>query len=118
MPSDKKYDSVNLIPFLSGKMSGTPHERLFWRSGAQWAVREGPSKLVRHKNQLDELYDVVADISETSDLTAKHSEHGKRLGATLDGWNDELVPPAFPGLAGRNTGKAAKKAKQASRNPD
>jgi arylsulfatase A-like enzyme len=112
MPADKIYDSVDLLPFLSGEKSGAPHERLYWRDGAQLAARQGSSKLVRHASQTDELYDLVADLAETNNLAPTHSETAKPLGAALDAWDKELVPPAFPGTG------AARAAKKNALSPD
>jgi arylsulfatase A-like enzyme len=109
MPADKKYDSVNLLPFLSGENKGAPHERLCWRSGPQWALREAQIKLVRRAQQADELYDLAADLGETKDLAEAMAQTAKPLGASLDAWNKELVPPAFPGLGARNPGKTKAK---------
>lgn len=114
MPTDKKYDSVNLLPFLSGENKGSPHERLFWRSGSQWALREAQTKLVRRAQQADELYDLAADLSETKDLAEAMAKTAKPLGVSLDAWNKELVPPAFPGLGARNPGKAKARKTQAT----
>src|SRR5262249_43949388 len=35
-----KIDGVNLLPHLTGKSTQAPHEYLFWRYGAQSAVRK------------------------------------------------------------------------------
>jgi arylsulfatase A-like enzyme len=113
MPTDQKYDSVNLLPFLSGEKSGAPHDRLLWRSGPQLAMREGAAKLVRRANQADELYDLAQDIAETQELSGTQAEKVKRLGATLDDWDKELIPPAFPGLAARQAKAAERKNKKA-----
>jgi len=117
MPTDRKYDSVNLLPFLTGEKSGAPHDRLFWRtSNGQWAARGGNAKLVRQSGKSDEIYDLSTDISETNDLAAAESDTSKQLASAVDAWNKELVPPAFPGLGARQQGKA--KAKQRSRPSD
>jgi arylsulfatase A-like enzyme len=110
MPADRKYDSVNLLPYLTGEKTGAPHDRLFWRSGALLAVREGRWKLVRGAGAGDELYDLAADVGETKDLGAAQPAVKARLAAALDAWNGELVEPAFPGLGGQpNKGKKAAK---------
>lgn len=109
MPTDRKYDSVNLLPYLRGENPAPPHERLFWRSGALLAVREGDWKLVRGAGPADELYDLTADIGETRDLAANRPEVKARLAAALDAWNRELVEPVFPG-AGNRPAKAKKSA--------
>jgi arylsulfatase A-like enzyme len=117
MPTDRKYDSVNLLPFLTGERSGAPHDRLFWRtSNGQWAARGGNAKLVRQSGKSDEIYDLFTDISETNDLAAAESDTSKQLATAVDDWNKELVPPAFPGLGARQQGKA--KAKQRNRPSD
>ncbi len=113
MPTDKKYDSVNLTPFLTGEKSGAPHDQLFWRTSRKlWAIREGSSKLDRQTGKNDELYDLAADIGETNDLAAARSETAKRLGNALDAWNTELIEPAFSGLEARIQKRAPKKAKR------
>jgi arylsulfatase A-like enzyme len=111
MPTDRKYDSVNLVPYLTGEKPGAPHNRLFWRNSALRAVREGNWKLVRGVSQADELYDLAADVGEKQDVASAHPAVAARLAAALDAWNQELVEPAFPG-AGGQPGKAKKNAKK------
>ncbi len=110
MPTDRTYDSVNLLPYLAGEKKGAPHERLFWRSGARGAVREGPWKLVR-AGTTNELYQLDDDIGETKNLAAAQPETLQRLAAAFDAWNRELIPPAFPGAGGRKAAKPAGKNK-------
>jgi arylsulfatase A-like enzyme len=110
MPADKPYDSVNLLPFLRGEKPGPPHDRLFWRtSNGQWAARASASKLVRKSGNSDELYDLALDLGETKNLAQARPEDARRLGASVDAWDKELVPPAFPGLGARNQAKGKKK---------
>ena len=109
MPTDKKYDSVNLLPYLTGEKSDAPHERLFWRSGELRAVREGRWKLVHLPKQAPELYDLSHDISETTDLAAKNPADAARLGAALDAWDRELIEPAFAGLGAERPGQPNRK---------
>ncbi len=112
MPTDKKYDSVNLIPYLTGEKSGAPHERLFWRNGQLRAVREGPWKLVHLPKQAPELYDLSADLAETTSLAAKHPGEAARLAAALDAWDRELIEPVFAGLGAQRPGQANRKTKK------
>lgn len=109
MPRDRKFDSVDLVPYLTGRNSGSPHERLFWRNGALLAVREGKWKLVRPANQRDELYDLAADVAESKDVAAGNPAVVARLAAALEAWNKELVDPVFPGASGRPKAKKAAK---------
>src|SRR5262249_35713358 len=41
-----KLDGVDLVPYLTGKNPGRPHETVYWRFGDQWAIRKGDWKLV------------------------------------------------------------------------
>lgn len=102
MPTDRRYDSVNLIPYLTGEKKGAPHERLFWRSGPLLAVREGNWKLVRSATAADELYDLNADVAEAKNLATAQPAVTARLAAALDAWNKELIAPVFDGAQGRN----------------
>jgi arylsulfatase A-like enzyme len=98
LPKDRTYDSVNLVPHLAGETKAPPHERLFWRSGKNGhAVREGNWKLIRAKGEPAQLYDLASDLGETKDLAASQPAVAQRLAAALDAWDQELVPPAFPG---------------------
>ena len=111
MPTDRKYDSVNLLPYLTGEQRGSPHARLYWRNAALLAVREGEWKLVRGAGHADELYRLSDDIAEAKDLAATHPKERERLAAALEAWNRELVDPVFPG-AGGGANRAKKKSKQ------
>jgi arylsulfatase A-like enzyme len=111
MPTDRTYDSVNLLPYALGENRGAPHERLFWRNGNDRAVREGDWKLVRVGTAAPELYNLAADIAEARDLAAAEPAVTARLSAALAAWDKELVPPAFPGLQARK-GQKKKKTKK------
>jgi len=114
VPSDRKIDGVNLMPYLLGEKSGAPHERLHWRTGGgtTWAVREGRYKLVKMTEAGPELYDLQADIGETKNIASEKPDVAKRLLKAHDDWNAELVPPIFesPG-AGQAKKKKTTKAK-------
>ena len=108
MPTDRKYDSVNLIPYLTGEKSGAPHDRLYWRNAALLAVREGEWKLVRGAGKTDELYNLAKDVGETKDLAASQPAVAARLAAALDAWNKELIDPVFEGAGGNRNAKGKK----------
>ena len=111
-PSERRLDGVNLIPFLRGETQTAPHANLFWRTGGgqSFAVRSGDWKLVRNRNQPDELYDLSTDIGEAKDLASARPEVVAKLAADLSAWDKELIAPLFQSPKG---GKApAKKAKK------
>lgn len=108
MPTDKKYDSVNLMPFLTGKKTGDPHEQMFWRSNKLRAVREGNWKLVRKGTNPPMLYDLGRDIGETTDVAAVQPAVTARLAAALAAWDKEMIAPAFKGYSANGENKAMK----------
>ena len=95
-------DGVNLLPFLKGKQTSDPHEVLFWRWRKEQAVRVGDWKLVTSQDKVSghkkwALIDLISDIEERNDLTAKHPEIAKDLREKWDKWNASLPPiaPSF-----------------------
>jgi hypothetical protein len=90
------------MPFLTGLNTNTPHDKLFWRmgGGSALAERKDDFELVRLRKKPEELYDLDHDISETNNLANTQIDEVKKLDTDLDGWNKQLIPPAFPGLAG------------------
>lgn len=96
LPDGVKLDGVNLIPFLTGEKTATPHEHLFWRTGAgqQLAVRAGDWKWMR-RDGTKSLFNLAKDIGETTDLLAKEPEKAAELEKIALAWNAELVAPLF-----------------------
>ncbi len=110
MPTDRKYDSVNLVSHLSGEDKSVPHDHLFWQTTRKlWAVRSGDFKLVRSADKGDELFDLQSDIGEKNNLQSTRPDDAKRLAAEIEAWDNELVPPAFQGPAGRQKSKQTQK---------
>ena len=104
-----KLDGVNLIPFLTGKQNGVPHDRLYWRFGQQIAMRMGDWKLVKapganarqgeflEKASVDgaHLYDLKNDIGEQTNLAEKESARLRQLAEAWNQWNAGLVDPKW-----------------------
>ena len=84
-------DGVSLLPFLTGERKGAPHPNLFWRIGAQHAVRAGDWKLVQLKKGGPKLFDLFTDVGETNDLAASRPDKLKELKALFDDWNASNV---------------------------
>lgn len=114
-----KIDGVDLLPYLTGKKKGNPHEALYWRFGPQWAIRRGDWKLVQGYDygapgqsqpqipgqpavQVHEIkvtspmvFNLAADPGETKDLAAKQPERVRDLRARWEAWNREQAAPAW-----------------------
>ena len=100
---ERPLDGVDLIPFLTAKKNGNPHDYLFWRKWEQnaMAVRHGHKKLVSNKNKdkfPPELFDVNQDTSEKVDMTAKSKKTHDHLFSEWEKWNSEMKDRAFPTL--------------------
>lgn len=97
----KQVEGVDLIPFLSGKDTGTPHETLYWRQGGKTAIRHGDWKLVRMGKRLEagkakwELYDLSKDISEETDRSEVNPAKLTELILIWEKMNSEMVDPLF-----------------------
>lgn len=90
-----QLDGVDLVPFLTGKANGYPHEKMSWRGGDQWAVRDGDWKLVVSKggSGVPELYDLASDIGEQRNLAAAEPDRVNALQKLYDGWNVRQSDP-------------------------
>jgi arylsulfatase B len=88
-------DGVDLMPYLQGSIGDRPHDALFWRGGANWAVRQGNWKLIRAGDRYW-LYDLSEDIGEQSNLAAERPEIVQRLKSSYDLWNSEMIDPLWP----------------------
>ncbi len=96
-PKLPALDGVDLVPFLTGKNSASPHARLFWRmdGGEAFAVREGNWKWIRTYANPPELYNLADDLGESRNLAAQHPEVASRLAAAAAEWNRGLVKPVW-----------------------
>ncbi len=106
-----KFDGANLLPFLTGKLTGNPHDALYWRFGAQLAIRRGDWKLVKFGDEITELYNLAKDIGEKNNLAEKNPEKVKELSAMLMKWESELAKPLWQGRGAKKLRAANRKKK-------
>lgn len=95
---EAKLDGVDLLPYLTGKKSGRPHETLYWRFGDQWAIRDGDWKLVagRGGDSEGELYNLAKENTEMTNLASESSDKVAELKSKWEAWNAEQAPPSAP----------------------
>jgi len=99
LPSDRKIDGVNLIPYLRGEAAGPPHQSLFWRSGHYKTVLAGGWKLqVSERPEKDWLFHLAEDPTERVDVAAENPDKVRELKAVLAAYEAEMVKPAWPSL--------------------
>jgi arylsulfatase A-like enzyme len=90
---NKPLDGVNLLPYLTGKITGRPHEQLFWRAGEKHAARIGDWKLVTepaHGGTM--LFNLKDDIGEQHDLAQSQPEKLKEVQAAFAQWASQMKP--------------------------
>ncbi len=102
LPTDPPLDGVNLIPFVAGQQTGSPHDRLFWRSGEKHAARVGDWKLLKERSGEDQLFNLKDDIGEQTDLSAKEPVKLKELQAAYAAWDKQMMPAQWTRQDGRN----------------
>ena len=110
-----KLDGVELLPYLTGKVTGTPHEALYWRLGGMMAIRKGDWKLVKTSEgpfretdpavlsdlSAAQLYNLADDIGETKNLADAQPDRVRELAEAWQRWNSALVRPLWFPRAGR-----------------
>ncbi len=97
LPNDRTYDGVNLIPFVNGETTAKPHDRLFWRSDFNKAIRKDDWKLIVNEfTNTNLLYNMKQDSIEHKNLYLKEPEKAKELLSELDKWEEELIKPLWP----------------------
>ena len=102
------FDGVNLLPYVTGKQKGVPHDTLYWRMGNMMAIRRGAWKLVKtREGRLDTdvtalsdlsdaaLYHLGKDIGEQNNLAAQQPDKVKELTAAWRQWNQQLAMPLW-----------------------
>jgi arylsulfatase A-like enzyme len=109
--TDRPMDGVDLVPFLTGKNAGIPHETLAWRQGGgeSWAFRKGDWKLLRMPGADSvELYNLKDDVSESNNLAGKEPDRVKAMEASYKEWSAQMQEPAWEQKARpRNRAKRA-----------
>lgn len=99
---DKRIDGRSLVPVLKSAVAESPHKTLFWQLGNQWAVREGPWKLVVNGRDNDRepphrvadvfLSNLDKSLSETNNLAADNQAIVERLTRYHRDWLREIAP--------------------------
>lgn len=102
IPADE-WEGVDLLPYLKGERTGSPHESLAWRFGPQRALRQGQWKLVDARN-FDtktqsgwQLFDLSKDIGEENDLSSQMGEKKMELIRLWEAWDQKNVAPRWHG---------------------
>jgi arylsulfatase B len=98
-PTSPSVDGVDLLPYITGRRTGTPHKTLYWRQGPKTALRMGDWKLVQMQRNRDnakwELYNLADDVGETRNLATSEAQKVAELKALWQSYDDQMVKPRF-----------------------
>jgi arylsulfatase A-like enzyme len=96
IPKDKKIDSKNLMPYLTGENSNKPHKNLYWMLGdLQKAVKSGNKKLIKIGDEKPLLFDIEKDIKETIDISQQNKTMSNDLMESFNNWKSSLPEPKY-----------------------
>lgn len=97
IPEGTVLNGVNLLPFLDGSASGSPHEALFWLANDQGAIRKGDWKLLVSQWQPKlQLFNLAQDVGEEHDLAGQKPELRDALHAEWLSWQKQMPPRSNP----------------------
>ncbi len=79
-----KSNGISMLPTLRSKGKQRKHEALYWEHRGEVAVRVGNWKgicygMASDDNAPIELYDIIADVDETNDVSASHPKVVNRI---------------------------------------
>ncbi len=94
-PPKKKYDGINLLPFLTEKSDKDPHRYLFWRIGDRHALRKGDWKILRQRNKPWSLFNLKSDIGETRNLADTMPVQAGELIKLWETENSAMIDPVW-----------------------
>jgi len=102
-PKNKNFDGLSFLQLAEQKADVDIHKQLFWRFGAQWAVRDNNWKLALTPGSTKPaLYDLANDLGETNDRADEYPEIVAKLTAEWQDWNKDNVDPRWVPSGFRN----------------
>jgi arylsulfatase A-like enzyme len=103
LPTDRVYDGVDLMPYLTGKKTGTPHNMLVWRRLPLFSIRQGDWKLWESVDDKTGkygdyklLFNLKDDLNETTNVADKYPAKVKELEGLVHQWAKQMTDPRWP----------------------
>ncbi|WP_044253977.1 sulfatase-like hydrolase/transferase [Rhodopirellula sp. SWK7] len=94
-PVSAGLHGTNIRDYLSGQSEEPPHEVLYWRTGSYQkpagVIRDGAYKLL-YQNGKPELYNLIEDIGETTDLASSQPERVRSMLSQWKEWARQAQP--------------------------
>lgn len=82
-----KLDGVNIFPYITKEIKGTPHETMMWRFTISAGIRKGNWKLVRLPDRLPMLFNLDNDPSELNNVADQHRDLVESMLKELGDWD-------------------------------
>jgi arylsulfatase A-like enzyme len=102
LAADRTYDGVDIMPYLSGKTPGQPHDILAWRRQPLVSIRKGDWKLWQsvgggeYGEPYTLLFNLKDDPNEQTNMAAKNPAKVKELQDAIAQWSKDLQDPRWP----------------------
>jgi arylsulfatase A-like enzyme len=103
LPTDRVYDGVDIMPYLTGRKTGTPHDMLMWRRRPLVSIRKGDWKLWESVNdstgtygEYKLLFNLRTDLNEATNVAASHPAKVKELEDLIHQWAKDMTDPKWP----------------------
>lgn len=95
-----QLDGVDLMPYILGDRSDSPHAFLFWRKfdTRNYAARNAAGDKIIGLNDMISLFNLVENIGEDSALKIKDSLRSQDLNKAYGDWESQMLNPVFLGL--------------------
>ncbi|MEC3905722.1 sulfatase-like hydrolase/transferase [Tamlana sp. 2201CG12-4] len=87
-------DGIDMSTFIDNKTLLRPQRELFWKSNNKYAVRNNKWKIVKMGTKL-ELFNLLQDPYETTDLSKTHPEQVKALMEVYKKWDSKNIPAQY-----------------------
>jgi uncharacterized sulfatase len=98
LPKNIQIDGKNLIPFLTDKEFGEPHETLYWKNATYQAIIHDDWKLMRstHPKKQEYLFNLNNDPYEKNNLASVEIDIKNTLHRMMDEHVESMPKPKWP----------------------
>ncbi len=104
LAADRPYDGVDIVPYVTGKNPGMPHDLLMWRRQPLVSIRKGDWKLWKSVDPsygtYTLLFNLKTDLNESTNLAEQRPEKVKELETAIAQWSKDLHDPLWPSKPG------------------
>ena len=103
LPGDRVYDGVDLMPYLSSKKQGDPHDMLIWRRSPLVSIRKGEWKLWESVDdqtgkygEYKLLFHLTSDTHEDTNVAEQNPAKVAELEGLIHTWAKDMTDPKWP----------------------